>query len=937
MALSERHLHLRFLFSWLSPEFLLKSIHEAQALGKKDSDNVPGVNACLPSSDAYLYCAQPHLPNSSPEELQFRYELLRQELQDEQKRLGLAEPSIFTLPAALAQELLRTKGDDILCRQESILQWRSVSFELGQDLFTCALAAEQDVRRHAERVHFAWLPLLRTDEQALCALMQDGISENHFHLNGSTQNFPITWGFLMNHPGSILRFFQENPVFQYNLYARRHSGNLDNSLSWAERTYLAVWCRARLFRYCMGEEPPMLRPAENGQPANPWEWEWCLPLFENKPDKMRSLRNLIERLRKRYGTRFAQPNGTARVLDYAICPALAEHNGGVFRFLTGERYLLYKCFYMIYQGRFSRPETDLLYLYLLLKQRFRDEMIQTNDRTGFRNFANYQDRKDLFWSDMNEYLGEARRMAINAAEQEHIVSLEMRISPAMSYAALRRKISNDDWFVAFAQQEREKDPEHAEHRLLGEPPVSRRAPNRCTRREAEQTAQKYEAFYAVHFIKQPDTVPQQPKNLPCAVPQQPKNLLRAVPRNHAVRLKAEKQAKVLYAALQKDAYLRARIRAVDAATFEIGCRPETFGTEFRFLRESPPQTVQNIFSRGVFPQLQVTYHVGEDFLDLADGLRAIDEAIGFLNLQKGDRLGHALALGVAPKTHYAFKEHKIFLRRQDLLDNLVWLLCRGKQWGVAIPVKYQLELQETAERLLDELYGTKNLNKYFSSWQLRGDHPDLYRYAHGEDGPEAVKRAAEQAALYATVNDYSRYKLNRTDWQDSDLYQARTDKQVVQLLFQYHFDPSTRAKGNKATTFSIKPQYIETLQWMQNEMIRWIADAGIAVECNPTSNVLIGTFRDYDKHPILRFNNHRLTLPMNQQTSVQLRVSVNTDDKGVFDTSLEFEYALLMGSLQQRLDEQGERLLSDDKILEYLNHLRMMGNAMVFRRRTNLR
>ena len=35
---------------------------------------------------------------------------------------------------------------------------------------------------------------------------------------------------------------------------------------------------------------------------------------------------------------------------------------------------------------------------------------------------------------------------------------------------------------------------------------------------------------------------------------------------------------------------------------------------------------------------------------------------------------------------------------------------------------------------------------------------------------------------------------------------------------------------------------------------------GIVVECNPTSNVLIGTFETYEKHPIFRFYDSRLNL-----------------------------------------------------------------------------
>ena len=128
-----------------------------------------------------------------------------------------------------------------------------------------------------------------------------------------------------------------------------------------------------------------------------------------------------------------------------------------------------------------------------------------------------------------------------------------------------------------------------------------------------------------------------------------------------------------------------RIFGIDACSHEIGCRPEVFATEFRYLRKL------NIYSsivdnkvikyklNGISihrknPGFSVTYHVGEDFLGLCDGLRAIDEAINFLGLQRGERIGHALALGTEAIRYYELKRWTIHIRKQDLLDNYVWVL-----------------------------------------------------------------------------------------------------------------------------------------------------------------------------------------------------------------------------------------------------------------------
>ena len=100
------------------------------------------------------------------------------------------------------------------------------------------------------------------------------------------------------------------------------------------------------------------------------------------------------------------------------------------------------------------------------------------------------------------------------------------------------------------------------------------------------------------------------------------------------------------------------------------------------------------------PQLRVTYHVGEDNQDILDGLRAIDEAIFFLNLDSGDCLGHATALGINVEKEYRRVGYQISIRKQDYLDNIVWLYNKI--------LYYEIPDQEN---LLENQ--EKEFNKYF--------------------------------------------------------------------------------------------------------------------------------------------------------------------------------------------------------------------------------
>lgn len=44
-----------------------------------------------------------------------------------------------------------------------------------------------------------------------------------------------------------------------------------------------------------------------------------------------------------------------------------------------------------------------------------------------------------------------------------------------------------------------------------------------------------------------------------------------------------------------------------------------------------------------------------------------------MNLECGDRLGHAIALGIDVEEWYRNKEYRILIPKQDYLDNLVWM------------------------------------------------------------------------------------------------------------------------------------------------------------------------------------------------------------------------------------------------------------------------
>jgi len=111
-----------------------------------------------------------------------------------------------------------------------------------------------------------------------------------------------------------------------------------------------------------------------------------------------------------------------------------------------------------------------------------------------------------------------------------------------------------------------------------------------------------------------------------------------------------------------------------------------------------------------------------------------------------------------------------------------------------------------------------------------------------------------------------------------------------------------------------------------------IAEKHIAIECNPSSNVLIGTFKRYDKHPIKNFFNLGLTYdPQELKNCPQLMVSINTDDQGVFNTYLKNEYAFLAKAMEKAKDKDGNLLYNSSMIHDWLERIRQMGLEMSFK------
>lgn len=290
-----------------------------------------------------------------------------------------------------------------------------------------------------------------------------------------------------------------------------------------------------------------------------------------------------------------------------------------------------------------------------------------------------------------------------------------------------------------------------------------------------------------------------------------------------------------------------RITAVDAASSEFDTPPEVFAPVFRKLRES--NAVRHF-----------TYHAGEDFYHILDGLRAIYEAIIFLDLQHGDRIGHASASGTDINTWADILMKELVIPQGIYLDDLIFVHCfileqKIESLYTKLPM-IEIKIQEISRKIYNKSYELEDLT---SAWKKRFLDP---RY---------IKEMEFDRTLLGVPND----KYKSVDKIDSELISLYNKKET----YKKYKEPI------EIGCFEIFDSNELTL--IQKEMLAFMHKREIVIEALPTSNLRIGYHRNLKSYQL--FNWYQWKIEGNPIPPIVL----GTDDPGIFQTNIYNEYSML--------------------------------------------
>ncbi|MBP3602513.1 MAG: hypothetical protein J6J79_00010 [Lachnospiraceae bacterium] len=800
--------------------------------------------------------------------------------------------NVFDALVTFDNAVLIEENGQPMCQYVHLLRWRDMTIVLDEDLFVTSFLAFRDYLSSKQRKNFFWKPVIGHNNRSLNCLVEKGVAENHFHLKGSAPQFQLSWISIMNQVDQadfdkLFESYDKNRMQKNIQYSVGYGSKLGHM--WRQAALI------RLFLFSKLENEKLTLKWENEDESGIESRVSELLCDENElKDSAGLIQENIERFKSKY---------KKSELDYLIYKSELvikdkyDLNGP----LSGERYFLYQMFLLIYnKDKDMEPYFNWFYLYLVIKVNIRRELVQANVNVGFDNFSKYQERKDLFIED-SIYEKVYIRMAVrDTILNQHIKYLEARIVPKKTSLDNLAAIKKYDEWITDGLDERES------HKL------------------------KERYFYVMHFAKESERITQMNTNLTNC-------------RHWKKRNEVESQSRALVDLRNSGAREAVRIRGIDACSAEIWCRPEVFAQAFRYLKNHTVTRERIDIYEEECPLLRATYHVGEDFLDVIDGLRAIDEAMCFLNLNCGDRLGHALALGINIEEWYESKGNRILINKMGYLDNLAWLYAKmrlyhiGDTDGIKSYIEkrfteyfmeiYQNNMDSGEQRYImgnaKEYYGKNNIvhsynrdnltfdiNEYYDSWKLRGDNPQLYADGY-------FKLAGE-------MNDeWDKYAVNKEFPQN---YKIRYTPEAAMLYYLYHYNPNVKIIGDQMIEVRVDKAMVKVVNEIQKKMQLNICQIGIGIEANPSSNYLIGTFRRYDKHPIIGWYNYGLTVnPEMLEKCPQLHVSINTDDQGVFSTYIENEYAYLALALEKSKRDDGLNVYNRTMILQWLENIRKMG------------
>lgn len=383
-----------------------------------------------------------------------------------------------------------------------------------------------------------------------------------------------------------------------------------------------------------------------------------------------------------------------------------------------------------------------------------------------------------------------------------------------------------------------------------------------------------------------------------------------------------KKAILLFDLMDNNASLKKIITGVDVAANELEAPPEVFSELYRYARY-----------RGI---KKFTFHVGEDFVHLVTGVRKIYEAVKYLELNNGDRIGHGTAIGIDPQYWIKNMPDNFYTTRVERLDDLLFIreLCINENLDGFNLYEIERKIKEQAKLFLTKKHIPHNIIFYEDNVNFLEKENIFLNNILDEVDDKSVKAKSYILKIKAMMNEYidDNFIFNIDDLQSSLQYRDCNPRLFLDFLEKkqlgefkkldmigkvgivekeyqmYNNIPTNVLPYLLLRWFSLNSAIegetlveVKKSEFTQAQLIKLqqcvqhiIAKKKVIIETLPTSNVRISHYNSIEQHHIFRW----LKIKGREiEGDADLDVILGSDDPGIFATDIRNEIYHIFTSL----------------------------------------
>ncbi len=752
--------------------------------------------------------------------------------------------------------LTNVVSNEFLVDFERLLVWNELLNTIDFNVATASALAYNNL----DSSHCSYIP--KHDFEELSTLISRGVGETHMHFNASGYSTDINWQLFNEKTIKAAKNKKFEEMIDFFEYKRKPLQFVENSRSTAYklikfiRYYLYDRVRSSDFFY-------LLNITLDSKKIRVLDESMLLSVLKALDDGDYSCYELKEE---------------------AILGCIEEDKDsfqqGAYNYVLTERNFLVGVFSLYYADELTPVERLVFNAYIVGVSIFKFSFIQDNKGMGFSKFKEYEKRKNFYFENP-DYKILTQSVFDKYYREESVKLIEIRVIPK-DRKSLRRLIrelcnANDSVYGYHSQYKPQLEKIKIAlilHYIKESESIDLHGNNHRKQDFIELTegvADKITDF----FDKEIDTLE---------------------------NLKNKNDASAYYG-FEDGLYLE-EIVGVDSANYEMNCRPETLAVIFR----------KHMYEESTKSNLSITFHVGEEFMTLSNGLRAIDEYLEFFELNDNSRIGHAIALGINVRKYFSTKKNMLISSLQDYIDDLAWMYLILKEHHsteVGLIDYLTDKLITNLSLLLSKDVDNSYIDKYSQSLKLRGDDPKVYL----DNDFSAI-----ESEKYDEVAKSLAYKINS---HNSSHYNAFKDNEVRSIYFDYHYNNTQKKSGEKKITHRVDERFVSCVELCQVWLKMKVLNLGLTIEVNPSSNRKISYAESFSDIQLLGLNDNLLTHPNFIISGNNIRVTLNTDDSAVFQTSLYNEYSLIAASLVRDGYDRAS-------VLNYLDEIRENSHNTTF-------